>query len=92
MSFLWFLVGFSGKMGEIMQIWASYRGPTLQRRDPCSGEGPRRSVAEWEAGQALGSPRRSYCSQPKKCYVLFCSAIPLFQGHVHWTNEDPISV
>ena len=90
MDYFGFLNWFFFKKGnKSSKIWARCRGPTLWRRDPCNGEGPRRGVAERRKCPASGSPWRStamlwrsYCSQHEKCHVLFCSAIPLFQGLV----------
>ena len=56
------------KNGQMSKIWA-FSG-ALRR-----GVGtPRRGEAEWEAGQASGSLRRSHCSQHEKfrCFVSFC--------------------
>ena len=80
MSFLWFLVGFYGKMGEIMQIWASCRGPTLRHRDPCSGKGPCQVVAchtaAWPNGR-LDKPRvrRGEDTVHNMKNVVFCSVL-----------------
>ena len=72
-------------------------------KGPRSGEGfPCRSVAEKEtldrlrfaAAKLIAVLRRSVATvhSMENCCVLFCFVIPLFQGHVCKTNEDPISV
>ena len=60
---------------------------------PHRSEGPHHGVACHAAAKSL----LLHCDEAtihskEKCCILFCYAIPLFQGLVHWTNEDPISV
>ena len=63
------------------------------RGTPRRSEGPRHRRRGWEEDfPSSGSPQRSYSTRHRKCCVLFCSVIPLFQGLVYWTNEDPIIV
>ena len=88
-----------GKRDEISKIKANFkvllRGIGIPRSsvDPRQGMAfPRRGVAEREVWTALGTLRRSYCSQHRNCCVLFCFVFPLLRGLVYWTNEDPISV
>ena len=63
-------------------------------KDPHAAARLRRRVWPFSGSpqRSSASSRRSYYSQHEKCCVLVCSTIPLFQGLVYWTNEDPISV
>ena len=85
MSFLLFLVGFlekwtkKEKSGQLRKSFATEK-VLAAARDPLAATKPRGKV-----GLTSGSPRRSYYSHHEKCCVLFCSAIPLFQGLL-WEN------
>ena len=86
------LVGFWKRKGLKSAILGSFGVLCRGIGTPCSSEGPHHGVAEWEASQASGTPRRSHYLQHGNVCVLFRFTIPLFQGLVYWTNEDLISV
>ena len=106
MRFIVFLVRFVGKRTKNRILWAMSRSFIVAKRplaaakvlvaakDPHTAARPRRRIFHPRVCRNKAELRslRSHCSQHEKCCVLFCSAIPLFQGLFHWTNEDPISV
>ena len=74
-----FLVRFLERKEEIIKIWAMsgvlHRGVGT----PCHSGGPRRSMAEWEAGQASSTPRHSGATLQRR-------AMPLRSSATSWRN------
>ena len=79
----------SGKMDEMSKTLASSRVLRHGVVTLHSNVGPRQGVA---CPRRRATPRRSTVHSMENFCVVFCFAIPLFQGLVYWTNKDPISV
>ena len=76
-----------GKIDEISKIWAISGVLRRSVGIPCNSVGPHRGMAKRGLEQALGTPRRSYCSQYGNFFILFCFIFMLLQGLIYWTNE-----
>ena len=75
--------------GSHTATWPRRKNGPASGSPQCSGATQQQRASPQSSSATL---RRSYYSQHEKCCVLFCSAIPLFQGLVYWTNEYLISV